>query len=729
MAELLTSIRPVALRLFPIACMLLTPALLLAQSTGNYCEPLPAVKEELKKVSKVSDEDLPYKARLARQTSMLRELLKKYPDDFHVQRRYQDSRRTGFAFDREALVADYRTQMEKKPNDPVAIYLYTRLLFGNKTKEAIELSQKLTQQAPDFPWSHLQLAEIYSYPSFRDLAESKEHLKQWTTKCPGSRAALTLVSRLADKETMTEAAQSLRGRLASSTSSEDLNYWDALWRLEFKLKPVAEHAPLRQQIAEDLKRLRAMNLNSKEWLQALQSGYKQVGDKAGERWAEDELMRLLPKSETARRIVQARYYDGNPYPKPEEPEAKKQAYNQALVQVTAEWLKQWPNDEMTWSARLRSLSQLERSSNAELEAAYDGYAKAHEQEGNSYSIPPIEVTVARLYLKRGFRLERVPALLQKGLSEIEGIDKSSSGRSDLYPREDDSEGGNLRYVRWQTWPLFAEAYARLKQPDKAAGVLARMADDLKQKKPGEQAKDSQRRGHAYNQAIYWEAVAKVAEAEQRKLDALTAYQTALTLRPKPLGPTSSNKDELSDSTQRLWKELGGTDQGWSAYLARIDISKSKFETAEVVTWDTKNTVLPEFELTDLDGRKWSLADLKGKVAFINVWATWCGPCRWELPYLEKLREQMKEKKDVVILTLNIDEQVGMVQPFMKENKYTFPVLLGQAYAESQGVNSIPRNWVVNSDGKIVFEGIGFGNDGEEWMKKAAQIIEKVKGTN
>jgi thiol-disulfide isomerase/thioredoxin len=219
-------------------------------------------------------------------------------------------------------------------------------------------------------------------------------------------------------------------------------------------------------------------------------------------------------------------------------------------------------------------------------------------------------------------------------------------------------------------------------------------------------------------------VAKVAEAEQRKLDALTAYQTALTVRTSP--PRTGSKDELSDNTQRLWKELGGTDQGWRAYLARNEGPKVKPGSAEVATWDTKNTVMADFELADLEGRKWTLADLKGKVAFINLWATWCGPCRLELPYVQKLREQMKDKKDVLVLTLNIDDEVGMVQPFMKENKYNFPVILGQAYAQDQGVYSIPRNWVVSSDGKIMYEGIGFGNDGEEWMKKAAQIIEKVR---
>jgi thiol-disulfide isomerase/thioredoxin len=273
----------------------------------------------------------------------------------------------------------------------------------------------------------------------------------------------------------------------------------------------------------------------------------------------------------------------------------------------------------------------------------------------------------------------------------------------------------------------AEAYARVKQPEKAREVLAQLAEAIKPKKS--QNTDSQKRAYAYSQANYWQAVAKVAEIEQRKLDALMAYQTALAFRISPPAAKPGSKDDLSDNAQRLWKELGGTEQGWLAYTARTEVSKNKFEAAEAATWDTKNTDLPNFDLTDLEGRKWTLADLKGKVAFINLWATWCGPCKWELPYVQKLREQMKDRKDVVVLTLNIDDEVGMVQPFMKENKYTFPVLLGQAYAESQGVNSIPRNWVVSFDGKIMFEGIGFGNDGEEWMKKAAQVIEKVKGTN
>src|SRR5919106_1712534 len=102
------SFRYIELQLVLLVCMLLVPDLARAQTTADYCEPSPVIKAELKKVSQVHDEDLPYQARLARQKRMLQTLMGIYPNDFHVQRRYQDSRRAGFFTDMEPLIADYR---------------------------------------------------------------------------------------------------------------------------------------------------------------------------------------------------------------------------------------------------------------------------------------------------------------------------------------------------------------------------------------------------------------------------------------------------------------------------------------------------------------------------------------------------------------------------------------------------------------------------------------------
>ena len=715
-----------AFRVFPILCLLLLQTLAVAQSAGDYCEASAAVKEDIKKVNNLFDEKVPVNIWVERQLTTLQELLKKDPGDFHVQRRYQDARRSRLLTDWKSLIADYREQMEKNPRDPVAVYFYSRLLIGRNTKEAAELSNKVIELSPDFPWTYLQLAEIYTYPNFRDANKSVENLKQWTSRCPKSMDGLRMISRSGDKNLMTSAAHSLRARLEASKADEDLIYWDQLWTLEFKVKPVPEHAQVRKQIADDLTRLRAGDLNSQERVQALLAGYRQIGDTTGKNLVEDEVLRLMPNSRAARRIVQARFYDKHPYPKFESSEVEKQAYHRAVVQVTSQWLKQWPDDNNALSTRLSSLLQLEESTTDDVEAAYNAFDRAYDRSAG-YSLPPLENSVARFYLKRGFRLEAIPAMLRKGIEGIEQIEKNNEP-SDLYTLDEDfAAGGNLKFVRMDTWPLMAEVYARLKQPDKAREALAQLADLVKPKEPSKT--DSQKRTFAYDQAVYWRAAGKVAEIEQRKLDALTAYQTVLLFHGGPSTPKpGKKKDELTVSTERLWKELGGTDQGWNAYLARNEVSKNKLETAEIVSWDSKNTPLAAFELTDLQGRNWSLADLKGKVAFINVWATWCGPCRKELPYVQKLSEQLKGRTDVVVLTLNTDEEVGKVEPFMKEKKFTFPVLLGQEYADGNGVKSIPRNWVINVDGKLVFEGIGFGGDGEEWLKKAVELIDKVKGT-
>lgn len=398
-----------------LACLALAPIITVAQTAVNHCEAPAAVKTDLKKISQLNDEVLPFKVRREQQLAVLRDLVNKYPGDFFVQRRYQDIRMSGFQVDRVALLAEYRAAFDKTPNDTVAAYLYSRLAVGEKTKEAIEILDKLAQQS--FPWAHIKLVEIYNYPNFKDAAKSKEHLQKWIAMCPNTLdGGLTQISRSGDKDILTGTVQRLRARLESSNDNDELVHWDTLWTMEFKLKTVPEHAQLRQQIAKDLEKIRGKTLGNKEWLESMIAGYRQVGDKTSQRWAEDELIRLLPNSSAARQLIQTRYYAEHPYPKGEATEGEKQAYQQAVATVSNEWVKRWPTDENSWAGLVRSLSGYEKTTNAELEAAYNGYATAQERSGGSYSLPPLEVGVARTYLKRGFKLESVPVMLQRRLA-------------------------------------------------------------------------------------------------------------------------------------------------------------------------------------------------------------------------------------------------------------------------------------------------------------------------
>ncbi|MGE5236043.1 MAG: TlpA family protein disulfide reductase [Acidobacteriota bacterium] len=132
--------------------------------------------------------------------------------------------------------------------------------------------------------------------------------------------------------------------------------------------------------------------------------------------------------------------------------------------------------------------------------------------------------------------------------------------------------------------------------------------------------------------------------------------------------------------------------------------------------------MPPFQLTDLQGRTWRADDLTGKVAFISVWATWCPPCRQELPHLQDLWERVKGRGDVVLLAMNVDEEPGKVRPFMDEHGYTFPVLFAHDFVRTQlATVGIPRLWVLDGRGVWRVDEIGFRSDGD-WTERALTMI-------
>ena len=133
------------------------------------------------------------------------------------------------------------------------------------------------------------------------------------------------------------------------------------------------------------------------------------------------------------------------------------------------------------------------------------------------------------------------------------------------------------------------------------------------------------------------------------------------------------------------------------------------------------TRLPAFRVTSLDGRVWTAADLEGKRAIINVWATWCAPCVEELPYFQKLYDQLKNSTDLVVLTLNVDTNPGVVAPFLARRGLTFPILFAHEFVEGAWPNlGIPRNWVV--EGGVIRSEVTSFSDKERWL---AEMLAKA----
>lgn len=114
---------------------------------------------------------------------------------------------------------------------------------------------------------------------------------------------------------------------------------------------------------------------------------------------------------------------------------------------------------------------------------------------------------------------------------------------------------------------------------------------------------------------------------------------------------------------------------------------------------------PNIMLADLTGREWRLANLKGKVVLVNFWATWCPPCRKEMPDLEALYQRFKGK-GLIIFAVS-DEDAAKVKSFLADKPWTFPILLdpGGKTAQALRLEGVPKTLIYGRDGKLAAQSI------------------------
>ena len=132
----------------------------------------------------------------------------------------------------------------------------------------------------------------------------------------------------------------------------------------------------------------------------------------------------------------------------------------------------------------------------------------------------------------------------------------------------------------------------------------------------------------------------------------------------------------------------------------------------------------DFTLQDLEGKPISLSDYKGKVVFIDFWASWCPPCRLSIPYVEKLYEQYKDNENFVVLGINLQESKDDITKFMKKQKMNYPVLLSDNKVISNyKISSIPRFFLIDKNGDVYNKYVGFAPGVEElWQKDIEKLL-------
>jgi thiol-disulfide isomerase/thioredoxin len=702
-----------------LSVWVLLAAPLVAQTSNTLpgCVAPPEIRKTLHdKLETPAFDKLSFLEQEALRRTVLADLAERYPREIvpkrrliSIARREEEALHPGSW---EVFQADYRHQAKEHPDDPFVLDLAAYALNGTDTPESIRLLEAAKTQAPQFVWADLDLAQIYSSGKFADKAKFSKHLTAYWTSCPASTDGYAQWMLVKDMELQAKVAVALRPLLEKATDSDELKDCTFLWSLEFSTHPPQEHDAVRRQVAADLKRLEAVEPHpDASWISFLIGGYKQSGASEETIHAmENRLMQQYPHSEQAEKIAQKRWSDAHKEPTDQKDTAAWAAYRKAHREVTEAWITEFPDD--TSLARFAMISEewnddsLPEKDGVAIADAFLATGERQDQPGWRWS----KYQAAEFLLTHKWQPARVLGLLEQ-VQVMQAKEEAQAAKADNLSADEvkDAEKRN-REMNRSTRSQLLQAAMLVKRPDVVLPLKASIEDN-----PPEDKKDL---------SSYWLDRARFAVLENRREDALTYYQEALQTRAKaPSWQEGKLTDDLMDESRGLWSELGGSETAFAVWskapaVSVVDASEGR--------WEKPAKTLPEFHPADLSGKTWTLTNLKGKVVLINLWATWCGPCNAELPELEKLYEQVKGRSDIQILTFNIDEDEGLVAPYLKEKGYTFPVLPAFSYTVNLlNGYAIPQNWVVDPKGSWQWTQIGYGSS-DSWSQDMIEKLEAAK---
>ena len=138
--------------------------------------------------------------------------------------------------------------------------------------------------------------------------------------------------------------------------------------------------------------------------------------------------------------------------------------------------------------------------------------------------------------------------------------------------------------------------------------------------------------------------------------------------------------------------------------------------AALTSADPAGRAAPDFELKSIDGKSYKLADLRGKAVLLNFWATWCPPCKIEIPWFIELQKQYANQ-GLIVVGVAMDDDTNkqkVVKDFADQMKIDYPILLGTDQVADQygGVDALPTTFFIGRDGKIVRRVMGLAGHSE-----------------
>jgi thiol-disulfide isomerase/thioredoxin len=580
--------------------------------------------------------------------------------------------------------------------------------IGEETPRAIALLTGIQREQPGMAWAGYLLGLIHTYPAFRDPERAAGHFNEFVQACPEALEGYEMLPRVtlspADAAGL---AEKLRSALRSRRSIQALRLWPVLWTLEFK----GEVADARERVRTDVAALEGWTEAGMDLDQVRLQAARLTGETAEAKALQQKLDAVAQARANPPSMAKVQeWLRANPEPAGFEEQARQEwakrgaAFFEAMAEresagvmpltVYARWLALDPGRpvEQVREAGERALALLDP-----------------EQAGLS---PSNYYRIVEAWIERRALWGRIPELLDRARS----IPPPGYRASDLVPQSVADEQLIQRTARLERGAalLYRAELAHLQgemvEAERHFGGFAVILD-------AERTPDGAPAPRGDMLPVY---EGMLYETRARIAVRVGDWQAGALWRRRAAGarrftPTAPPDPRLMESALALWRHGGGTDQEWAGLPALAPGRVARVE-AKPSERDLKQA-FPAFAFTDVAGRRWTPEALRGKPVLLNLWATWCGPCRLELPHLEALHREVSASGAAVVLTLNLDDNPGVVAPFMAEQGFTFPVVAAQEWVEKHlPGNSIPRTLLVDTQGVWRKEILGFDSTRVDWVE-------------
>jgi thiol-disulfide isomerase/thioredoxin len=698
----------------PLLCLaLIVPA---TAQNAQDCEPSASASTILEQLQLPENVHLPSVERQNLKLALLRKAIAANPSDLFLHEAYQDTLLAGRDYNRNALIVEYEQLASTHPRDPVFLYLAARAQSDGRAQEAIGNLEQAIALAPGFAQPELLLAQIESSNAARDNAGMKLHLTRFTAICPASVRTVPALRWSDDKVLLKSEAARLRRNIEGRSDFEAVRAYPTLWQFEAALERSDHQDDNQARMRADVDGLFAAQFaRNAAWLEAIQAtNFMDGAPKDAAHRASLEIAALYPDSDAAVGEESRKALAGHELPE-QTAENQRWKWHTLLPLV-----RKWPNVEWLAFQEANAVLEDHAATPEEVNEVMDLLLNAARQDPCGYpTMPPVSIILSQKIIDRGGPYERVPELTAAGFVEMDRLLASNSPDG----REDAARTRLRSFLSlFGSLPLI-EADLRLGRISSAGSALAQAETRLQTIRPSDNAGSEEKTRFRGVAAPYWFLRGEYAEKEGRKIDALVDYRNALSLYP-PRGLQPDRRDEAMASAERLWKGLGGSTQGWNDWAAESSLAGFYTGSGGAEAWLKFADSSPDLILTDTMGNNWNPRDLAKKTTFVTMWASWCGPCLAELPYLEKLYQQFKGRDDVAILAFNVDDDPSAMKKALQKVHVSIPSIAAGEFAYSiVPAMAIPANWIITPGKTEIFQ--EDGNSLDDWRKNAAAAIEKA----